>query len=39
VAAQDHFAVEDIAEILARALEASPIAAGPTTAHDNEAHP
>ena len=32
VGAQDHFAVEDIAEILARALEAAPATAGGTTA-------
>ncbi|HEV2237244.1 MAG TPA: hypothetical protein VGR57_11340, partial [Ktedonobacterales bacterium] len=31
VGAQDHFGVEDIAEILARALEAAPAAAAPTT--------
>jgi hypothetical protein len=33
VEAQDHFEVEDIAEILARALDAQPVAAGsPNTA-------
>ena len=38
VAAQDHFAVEDIAEILARALDASPVSAsGPTTTRGHEA--
>jgi Fe-S oxidoreductase len=36
VEAQDHFGVEDIAEILARALEAQPVAAGGTVATPND---
>ncbi len=37
VEAQDHFGVEDIAEILARALDAQPVAAG-TTPSEPDAH-
>jgi hypothetical protein len=37
VEAQDHFGVEDIAEILARALDAQPVAAG-TAPSEPEAH-